>query len=115
MKTETLKKEDFVEYSRLINIQFVDYARSEVISNGEAHARFLTSFIKRYGPTVGRNEMIKAVLSGKMVLPSKICILACKEFCHCPIINILNSLITDGLNPELIDASNKVVACALVS
>ena len=115
MNTETLKKEDFVEYSRLLNIQFVDFARSEVISNEEAHARFLTSFIKRYGPPVGGNEMIKGVLSGKMVLPSKICISACKEFCHCPFINILNSLIRGSLNPELIDASNKVVARALVS
>ncbi len=46
MNTETLKKEDFVEYSRLLNIQFVDFARSEVISNEEAHTPFLTRFIK---------------------------------------------------------------------
>ena len=111
----TPKEEDFVDYSRLLNIQFIDFARSEVISNEEAHARFLTSFIERYGPPVGGNEMIKRVLSGKMVLPSKICISECKKFCHCPFINILNSLITDGLNPELIEASNKLVALALVS
>ena len=59
--------------------------------------------------------MIKAVLIGKMVLPSKFCISVCKEFCHCPIINILNSLMTDGLNPELIDTSNKVDTPALLS
>ena len=115
MHNESLEKEDFVVYSSLLNIQFLDYAKTEVISNEEAHAGFLTSFIERYGPPVGGNEMIKGVLSGKMVLPSKICISACKEFCHCPFINIFNSLIIGGLNPELIDASNKVVARALVS
>ena len=46
MNTETLKKEDLADYSRLLNIQFVDFARSEVISNEEAHARFFTSFIE---------------------------------------------------------------------
>ena len=110
-----LKQEDYANYSRLLNIQFVDFARSEVISNEEAHARFLKSFIERYGSAIGGAEMLKDVLSGKMVLPSKICISACKEFSHCPIINILNSLITGGLNPELIEASNKVVSRALVS
>ena len=115
MNNLPLKQEDYANYSRLLNIKFVDFARSEVISNEEAHARFLTSFRKRYGPPIGGAEMLKDVLSGKMVLPSKICISACKEFCHCPIINILNSLITGSLNPELIDASNKVVALALVS
>ncbi len=115
MTTETLKKEDFANYSRLLNIQFVDFARSEVISNEEAHARFLTSFIERYGSAIGGAEMLKDVLSGKMVLPSKICVSACKKYCHCPIISVLNSLLTGGLNPELIDASNKIVARALVS
>ena len=99
MHKDSLKKQDFAVYSRLLNIQFIDFARSEVISNEEAQARFLTSFIERYGPPVGGNEMIKGVLSGKMVLPSKICISACKEFSHCPLINTLNSLITGGLNP----------------
>ena len=115
MHKDSLKKQDFAVYSRLLNIQFIDFARSEVISNEEAQARFLTSFIERYGPPVGGNEMIKGVLSGKMVLPSKICISACKEFSHCPLINIFNSLMPDALNPELIEASNKIVARALVS
>ena len=115
MNTETLKKEDFVDYSRLLNIQFLDYARSEVISNEEAHARFLTSFIERYGPPLGGPEILEDVLKGKMVLPTKICVTCVKEYMHCPLIYVFNSLITDGLNPELIDASNKVVARALVS
>ena len=115
MNEVQLKQEDYANYSRLLNIQFIEFARSEVISNEEAHARFLTSFIERYGSAIGGAEMLKDVLSGKMVLPSKICISACKEFCHCPIINILNSLITGGLNPELLEASNKIVARALVS
>ena len=115
MNTETLKKEDFVEYSRLLNIQFLDYARSEVISNEEAHARFLTSFIKKYGPPLGGPEILEHVLNGKMVLPSKICVTCVKEYMHCPLIYVFNSLITDGLNAELIDASNKVVARALAS
>ena len=112
MHKETLQEEDYANFSRLLNIQFIDFARSEVISKEEVHARFLTSFIKRYGPPVGGNEIIKGVLSGKMVLPSKICISARKNFCHCPFISFLNSLITGGLNPGLIDASNKVVARA---
>jgi hypothetical protein len=115
MNTETLKKEDFVDYSRLINIQFVDFARSEVISNEEAHARFLSSFIERYGPPLGGPEILEHVLDGKMVLPSKICVTCVKEYMHCPLICIFNSLMPDGLNPELIDASNKIVARALVS
>ena len=45
MNEEKLKEEDYANFSRLLNIQFVDYARSEVISNEEAHARFLSSFI----------------------------------------------------------------------
>ena len=115
MRTESLKKEDFVDYSRLLNIQFLDYARSEVISNEEAHARFLTSFIERYGPPLGGPEILEDVLKGKMVLPTKICVKCVKEYMHCPLIYVFNSLITDGLNPELIDASNKVIASALVS
>ena len=115
MNDEKLKEEDFVNYSRLLNIQFIEFARSEVISNEEAHARFLTSFIKRYGLPLGGNEIMKAVLSGNMVLPSKICLTCVKAYFHCPLIYVFNSLITDGLNPELIDASNKIVALALVS
>ena len=110
-----LKEEECANYSRLLNIQFLDYARSEVISNEEAHARFLTSFIERYGPPLGGPEILEDVLNGKMVLPSKICVTCVKEYMHCPLIYVFNSLITDGLNPELIDASNKVVARALVS
>ena len=118
MNAVQLKQEDYANYSRLLNIQFIEFARSEIISNEEAHSRFLTSFIERYGSAIGGAEMLKDVLSGRMVLPSKICISACKEFSHCPIINTLNtlnSLITGGLNPELIEASNKVVSRALVS
>ena len=115
MNEETLKEEECANYSRLLNIQFLDYARSEVISNEEAHARFLTSFIERYGPPLGGPEILEHVLNGKMVLPSKICVTCVKEYMHCPLISVFNSLITDGLNPELIDASNKVVARALVS
>ena len=112
MNTETLKKEDIADYSRLLSIQFVDYARSEVISNEEAHTRFLYSFIERYGPPLGGPEILEHVLDGKMVLPSKICVTCVKEYMHCPLICIFNSLIKDGLNPELIEASNKVVSRA---
>ena len=115
MHEETLKEKDFASYSRLLNIQFLDYARSEVISNEEAHARFLTSFIERYGPPLGGPEILEDVLNGKMVLPSKICVTCVKEYMHCPLIYVFNSLIADGLNAELIDVSNKVVARALAS
>jgi len=115
MKEETLKEEECANYSRLLNNQFLDYARSEVISNKEAHARFLSSFIEKYGPPPYGPEILEQVLNGKMVLTSKICIKFVKEYMHCPLIYIFNSLITDDLNPELIDASNKVVARALAS
>ena len=115
MHKETLQEEDYANFSRLLNIQFLDYARSEVISNEEAHAPFLTSFIERYGPPLGGPEILEDVLNGKIVLPSKICVTCVKEYMHCPLIYVFNSLITDGLNAELIDASNKVVARALVS
>ena len=115
MHQETLKEEDYANYSRLLNIQFLDYARSEVISNEEALARFLTSFIEKYGPPLGGPEILEDVLNGKKVLPSKICVTCVKEYMHCPLIYVFNSLITDGLNAELIDVSNKVVARALAS
>ena len=115
MNDEKLKEEDFANYSRLLNIQFIEFARSEVISNEKAHARYLTSFIKQYGPPVGGHEMLKAVLSGKMALPSKICVTCVKKYMQYPLISVFNSLITCSLNPELIDASNKVAARALVS
>ena len=98
MNTETLKEEECANYSRLLNIQFVDYARSEVISNEEAHTRFLTSFIERYSPPLGGSKMLEQVLNGKMVLPRKICVTCVKEYMHCPLIYVFNSLITDGLN-----------------
>ena len=98
-----------------LKYSFLDFARKEVVSNSEAHKRFLNSFTKQYGPPLGGPEILEIVLNGKMILPSNICISACEEFSHCPIINILNYLITGGLNPELIDASNKIVARALVS
>ena len=115
MNTETLKEEECANYSRLLNNQFLDYARSEVISNEEALARFLTNFIERYGPPLGGPEILEDVLNGKMVLPSKICVTCVKEYMHCPLIYVFNSLIADGLNAELIDVSNKVVARALAS
>ena len=39
----------------------------------------------------------------------------CKEYCHCPLIGVFNSLINGGLMPELVAASNIVVARALIS
>ena len=115
MHEETLKEEECANYSRLLNIQFIDYARSEVISNKEAHARFLSSFIEKYGPPPYGPEILEQVLNGKMVLTSNICVKFVKEYMHCPLIYVFNSLITDGLNAELIDVSNKVVARALAS
>ena len=46
MNNVQLKQEDYANYSRLLNIQFIEFARSEIISNEEAHALFLTRFIK---------------------------------------------------------------------
>ncbi len=115
MNDEKLKEEDYANYSRLLNIQFLEFARSEVISNEEAHARFLNCFTERYGPPLGGPEILEKVLDGTMVLPSKICVTCVKEYIHCPLICIFNSLMPDGLNPELIHASNKIVARALVS
>ena len=115
MNNVHLKQEDYANYSRLLNIQFIEFARSEVISNEEAHARFLNCFTERYGPPLGGPEILEHILDGKMVLPSKMCVTCVKEYMHCPLICIFNSLMPDGLNPELIDASNKIVARALVS
>ena len=75
----------------------------------------MTSFRQKYGPPLGGPEILEDVLNGKMVLPSEICVTCVKEYMHCPLIYVFNSLLTDGLNPDLIDASNKVVARALVS
>jgi hypothetical protein len=115
MHEKTLKEKDYAIYSRLLKIQFLDYARSEVISNEEAHARFLTCFIEKYGPPPYGPEILEHVLNGKMVLPSKICVTCVKEYMHCPLIYVFKTLISDSLNPELINASNKIVALALVS
>ena len=46
MNEVQLKQEDYANYSRLLNIQFIEFARSEVICNEEAHARLFTSFIE---------------------------------------------------------------------
>ena len=115
MNEEKLKEEDYANFSRLLNIQFVDYARSEVISNQEAHARFLSSFIERYGPPLGGPEILEDVLDGKMVLPSKICVTCVKEHRHSPLIDVFKSLIKGILNNHIIALSNRVVARALVS
>ena len=58
MNEEKLKEEDYANFSRLLNIQFVDYARSEVISNEEAHESSLSSFIERYSPPLGGSEIL---------------------------------------------------------
>ena len=111
----TLKEEDFVDYSRLLNIQFVDFARKEVISNREAHERFVNCFTEMYGPPLGGPEILGDILNGKVVLPSKICVTCVKEYMHCPLIGVFKSLIEGALNTELVDLSNRIVACALVS
>ena len=115
MNEEQLKEEDYANYSRLLNIQFIDFARKEVLSNTDAFRRYFDCFVEKYGDPPGGPEIMKGILSGEIVLPSKICIKVCKEHCHCPLIGVFNSLINGGLNPELIEASNKVVARALVS
>ncbi len=81
MNTEKLKKEDCVEYSRLLNIQFVDFARKEVISNREAHESFLNCFKELYGPPIGGPEILRNILKGKMVLPSNICVNLSRSTC----------------------------------
>ncbi len=103
MNDEKLKEEDYANYSKLINTQFIEYARKEVISNREAHERFLNCFTELYGPLPCGPEILENVLNGNMVLPSKICVSACKKFFHCPIIGVLNTLIKGELNSELID------------
>jgi len=114
-KDQTLEEKDFATYSNLLNIQFVDYARTEVISNDKANARFLDRFIEMYGPPKGGPEIMKKILNGKMLLPDEICIAVVKEHMHCPLIGVFKSLIEGALNTELIDLSNRIVALALVS
>ena len=58
MNEEKLKEEDYANFSRLLTIQFLDYARSEVISKEEAHERSLSSFIERYSPLLGGSEIL---------------------------------------------------------
>ena len=115
MNEEQLKEEDYANYSRLLNIQFVDFARKEVMSNGDAFQMCFDRFVEMYGDPPGGTEVMGGILSGEMVIPSKICFSVCKEYCHCPLIGVFNSLIQGGLMPELVEASNKVVARALVS
>jgi len=115
MNEDQLKHEDYVAYSNLLNIQFVDYARTEVISNDKANARFLDRFIEMYGPPKGGPEIMKKILNGKMLLPDEICIAVVKEHMHCPLIGVFKSLIEGALNTELIDLSNRIVARALVT
>ena len=110
-----LCEEDFANYSRLLNIQFVEFARQEVISNREANERFLNCFMERYGPPLGGPEILGNVLNGNMVLPSNICVTSVREYMHCPLIGVFKSLIGGALNTELIDLSNKIVARALVT
>ena len=74
MNAVQLKQEDYANYSRLLNIQFLDFARKEVISNREAHERFLNCFTERYGRPPGGHKTLENVLNGKMVLPRKICV-----------------------------------------
>ena len=112
---KTLKEADVVEYTNLLNIQFVDFARKEVISNDQAKARFINRFTEMYGPPLGGPEILGDVLNGKVVLPSKICVAYVKEYMHCPLIGVFKSLIEGALNTELVDLSNRIVARALVS
>ena len=112
---EVLKEEDFADYSRLLNIQFLEFARQEVMSNREANKLFLNCFIERYGPPPGGPEILRNVLNGNMVLPSNICVTSVKKYMHCPLIGVFKSLIKGSLNTELIALSNMVVARDLVS
>ena len=61
MNNEKLKEEAYANFNRLLNIQFLDFARKEVISNREAHKRFLNSFTKQYGPPLGSPEILENV------------------------------------------------------
>ncbi len=115
MNNKELEEEDYALYSNLLNIQFVDYARREIISNDKAHARFLDRFTEMYGPPLGGPDVMKDVLNGKKVLPSTICLTVVKEHMHCPLIGVFNSLVKGTLNAELVDLSNRIVSRALIS
>ena len=110
-----LGEEDLAVYSNLLNIQFVDFAREEVISNDQAKARFINRFTEMYGPPLGGPEILGDVLNGKVVLPSKICVTCVKEYMHCPLIGVFKSLIEGALNTELVELSKGIIARALVS
>ena len=115
MNEQKLEEEDYENYSRLLHVQFIKWARWEVISDIAAFDLFFNRFVEMYGDPPGGTEVMGGILTGEMVLPSKICVSVCKKYCHCPLIGVFNSLIQGGLMPELVDASNKVVARALVS
>ena len=115
MREEVLTEKDFVDYSKLLNIQFIDFARKEIITNREAHKRFLNCFTEIYGPPLGGPEIMEKILGGKMALPSNICITCVKQYMHCPLIRVFKALIQGALNTELIDLSNTIVSRALIS
>ena len=110
-----LREEDLAVYSNLLNIQFVDFAREEVISNDQAKALFINRFTEMYGPPLGGPEILGDVLNGKVVLPSKICVTCVKKLMHCPLIGVFKSLIEGALNTELVELSKGIIARALVS
>tara|TARA_E500000331_G_scaffold92340_1_gene88420 strand:- start:170 stop:532 length:363 start_codon:yes stop_codon:yes gene_type:complete len=115
MNEKELEKEDFANYSNLLHIQFVEYARREIIPNDKAHVRFLEKLTEMYGPPLGGPVVLKKILNGKKVLPSEICITVVKKYLHCPLISVFKSLIKGSLNAELVDVSNRIVARALIS
>ena len=115
MNEQKLEEEDYENYSRLLHVQFIKWARWEVISDIAAFDLFFNRFVEMYGDPPGGTEVMGGILTGEMVLPSKICVSVCKKYCHCPLIGVFNSLIQGGLMPELVAASNKVVSRALIS
>ena len=115
MNEQKLEEEDYENYSRLLHVQFIKWARWEVISDIAAFDLFFNRFVEMYGDPPGGTEVMGGILTGEMVLPSKICVSVCKKYCHCPLIGVFNSLIQGGLMPELVEASNKVVSRALIS
>ena len=110
-----LEEADLAEYSNLINIQFVEFARIELISNYQAKVRFIERFTELYGAPLGGPEKLGDILNGKTNLPCKVCVASVKEYMHCPLIGVFKSLIAGSLNTELVDLSNLIVARALAS
>ena len=115
MNGEQLKQEDYANYSRLLHVQFIKWARWEVISDIAAFNLFFNRFVELYGDPPGGTEVMGGILNGEMIIPSAICVSVCNKYCHCPLIGVFNSLIQGGLMPELVEASNIVVARALIS